>query len=1037
MKVLTLALRGIHIGQPAAHLLLTLCMLLLVWSLSFTAHAFTLTGRVASATDDTPLAGTTVMLLSLPDSTFISGAFSDRNGQFSLSTSKVEALMGQKGGTQRLLLKLSFIGYQETLKAFSIRRRQRQLDLGDIYMQEQQHILGETVISATPPPMVIREDTIEYYASSYQLEPDATAEDLLKRLPGVEVGTDGSITAQGETVTKVYVDGKEFFGSNIQATTKNLTADMFESVQVVDKKTEESRLTGIDDGEREKVINLKLKPKMRRGWFGNAAGAWGKGSDISDRFETRGMLGYFRGNHQDALTVNANNTNNTGFGDLGDRTMRGSTMRGNRNSGQRGDGLNTSWSVGVNLNYDEGNRLRDENTPLALGGNVLYGGSRQTEQTHQHKVNYLSSGNTGTDTDQTGENRSQNLQFGFKWEQSWGNLEEGEHRIQVSPELAYNSTRTDEGSQSANYHLDPWADEEITASPSTYISQTLRSSQMEQAGASYGISVSYSYAKKVTRGRRRSSITFSLNGRQNDGDQYTQSFTSYDEALVADLRLQNDTTINQWQEERSSSLDYRVRLTHVEPLSEHNFLELSAAGNFTRNDSRQLYHFWDDATQTYRDSVGGRSNIDYSTDASTHQDSYTLSVSYRRVTQRSNASVGMDLLPNSQRYTDRYDHQRDYSRYYMNYAPRIEYRYNWDRRTNLRITLNGQTSQPSMDQLQARKNQTSATHVSLGNQDLDPSFQTKFSARFRTYSQETNRTLEASVNAQAHFNTLATKRWYSPDLRTDTTQTVNLSGLGAWNVQGAFRGSFPFADNQWYITTDTQLGYSEGVGYANLKSTDTEVNHTHTTTASEQAGIAYRSNWLNVEVKANYRLQYTEATIVTSGSLGATHTFGGRLNVAAHLPWNLSLSTDLSYTGRRGYSAGLTRNQTLWNAQLSRSFLERKNLSAFIKVFDILHQKTSLSRQISATAITDRETTTLRQYFLLGCSIRFNRHGGRRGEGRSEGRGEGRRDMPPDDGPRGSGGEGSHGGRGGEGPRGGGGGFGGSGGGMGGPGGGF
>ena len=506
---------------------------------------------------------------------------------------------------------------------------------------------------------------------------------------------------------------------------------------------------------------------------------------------------------------------------------------------------------------------------------------------------------------------------------------------------------------------------------------------MKQQGANYELSLTYSYAKKTDRGRRRSSIRVSLNGRHNDGDHYTQSFTSYDSLLVGDLSLRNDTAINQWQEERSNSRSYRVRLTHVEPITEHQFVELAATGNFTRNTQRQLYHFWDYDLGQYTDSVNGRSNLDYSSDSRTQQNSYTLSASYRHVTERSNTSVGMDFLPNTQDYTDLYDHSRDYSRFYMNYAPRVEYRYNWSRRKNLRITLNGRTTQPTINQLQARKNQTSATHVTLGNRNLEPAYQTNFQARFRA-NKETGQTLEASVSASAQFNTLATKRWYSADLRMDTTMTVNLDGLGAWNVQGDFRGSFPFADNHWYVTSQTSLGYRESVGYANLRSTDTQVNHIHNLTASEQAGIAYRNDWLNVELHGNYSLSHSEATVVTSGGLGTTHHFGLRSTISARLPWNLSCSTSIGYTGRRGYSAGLTRNQTIWDAQLSRAFLKRKNLSAFVKVFDILHQKSSIWRSISATSITDRESTTLRQYFLVGCSVKFNQRGGHEGRGKRE-----------------------------------------------------
>lgn len=951
-------------------LLTIICLLL-----PATALAFDITGRVASATDDSPLTGATLKLMTLPDSTFIVGGYSDKEGKFTLTSTRLSA-------DTKVTVVVTFIGYQTTSKNLTIRPKTKAYDLKDVYMQEDTRILGEAVVSATPPPVVIREDTIEYYADSYKTQPDATAEDLLKRLPGVEVEADGSIKAQGETVEQIYVDGKEFFGKNTQVTTKNLTADMVESVQVVDMKTEEARLTGIDDGERRKVINLKLKPKMRRGWFGNGAAGWGQGNKINDRYEVKGMIGYFRGNSQNALVMNTNNTNNTGFGDLGDGLMNGSAMRGNRMSGRRGDGLNTSWSVGANFNYDEGNRMRDQNTPLAMGGDVMYGGSDQTERSKSHTVNYLKKGNTQNDTQNQGDNTSQNMQLNMRFEKSWGDIkEDGQHRIQIRPEFGYNSTTTDDFTESRTSYEDSAFVYNGTLTD-RYLSQTERSSHQKQKGMEYRLSATYSFAKRLERGRRRTSITLGFNGRLNKGDNYTRSFTSYDSVHVDDLHLHNDTLINQWQEENSHNESFRVRFTHVEPIAEKQFIEFSTNARFQNRSNKNLYHFWNEAEGAYVDSVNGRSNLDYSSYIKTRNNNYTFSLSYRVAKETYNLNVGIDLLPQTQKYTDDYDHDRDYKRHYMNYSPRFEYRYNWNKKQNLRITLRGQTAQPSTNQLLARKNQTSATHVRLGNKDLDPSFSTDFQARYRSFDTETYRTIEASLSARGTFNGLSTKRWYSDNLRTDTTMTVNLSGLGDWNVKGTFRGSFPFYDNMWYITTETSLGYSETVGYANIKSSDSQINHATTTSGSQQAGIAFRGEKLNIEVRGSYTQEHHDATVITSGNLGTTRRYGVRGNMTAYLPSNFTLSSDIHYTARRGFSSALTRNQTIWNAQLSRTFLESKNLTAYIKVFDILREKSSISRDVNATSMVDRETTTLGQFFLVGASVKFNKMGGAKGRGR-------------------------------------------------------
>lgn len=961
-----------------AFLRLLLCFILL--SLSQLGYPYVLVkGRLASATDDTPLAGATVRLLSFPDSTLLIGSYSDKEGNFSIASSKVTAKNAKN--PVKIIFVASYIGYQTANKVIIVRPKEKEYDLKDVYLQEDTRILGEALVSATPPPLLIKEDTVEYYADSYKTQPDATAEDLLKRLPGVEVASDGTITAQGETVQQVYVDGKEFFGSNIQATTKNITADMIESVQVVDMKTEEARLTGIDDGERRKVMNFKLKPKMRRGWFGNGAVGWGMGHDIDDRFYTRGMVGYFRGNNQNALVFSANNTNNAGFGDLGDGVMNGSAMRGNRQSGRRGDGINTSWSIGLNMNYDEGNRMRDQNTPLAMGGNMLYGGSTQDEMSRTHRVNLIMdstnvlSKRTEVDSYNQGYNESQNLQLGLKYEKSWGTMEHGQHRLQFNTNFSYNSTETDDYSESHNFRL----------SDSIYTTQSQSRSEMMQKGFSVSVGSTYSYTRRTDRGRRRASITVNVSERLSDGDRYLRSNTSRGtERIDFDpyqdihniVHVGRGSSINQWNNEESHNENYRLRLTYVEPLSKQQFLELSATANLSNRRGTQDYQFWDGSA--WVDSIGNIVDTDYNSDTWNRNINYTLTASYRLTSQTYNMNVGLDFLPQNQRYRDYCDPSRNYDRNYMNYAPRLEYRYNWTRRTNLRITLNGRTSQPSQNQLQARKNQTSSTHVSLGNPDLKPSFSTHFDARFRTFNDQTYVTLEAGLNASASFNNLVTKRWYTSDLSCDTTQTVNLSGVGNWTMNGNFRGSWPFYDNMWYVTSNTSFGYRESDGYSSQKKVNAPLNTTRSYSGSEQAGIAYRSEKFNMEVRGNYRVQYSEAT-QNSNNLGTIHNFGVSSNLTAYLPFSLILSSDFNYTARRGYSAAMSRNQNIWNAQLSRTFLEKKNLTAFVKVFDILRQRSSITHDVSAESITDRETSVLGQYFLLGASIKFNQmgqHGG-------------------------------------------------------------
>ncbi len=923
------------------------------------AHAYDIVGRVASATDDTPLAGATLRLLALPDSTQLGAMAADADGNFRLSTSRVK-----RGG--RYTVVFSYVGFKSAVRNFTARDVKHPLELHDVHLQEDSRLLDETVVSAVPPPMVVREDTVEYYAAGYKTEAGASVADLLQQLPGVVVNDDGSLTAQGQTVEQVYVDGKEFFGRNTQLTTQNLKADMVESVQIVDLQNDESRRTGIDDGERRKVMNLKLKPKMRRGGFGGLSLAAGDGRRVDTRYETSGLVGYFRGNLQNALVAGLNNTNRAGFGDLGDGLMSGSSMRGDRSSGARGNGINRSGQVGLNVNYDEGNRLRNIDTPLAAGVETFAGGSNQHEESTSHRINYLKSGNTENDTHTTAANRSRNFTLNPTYERTWGSA--NQHRLSLRPTLSYNRTRTDEASQGATYHS---VEDSLAAEP-RYISQTQRHTTQEQQALQTGLSLTYARQVKTPRGRRRSSVTLSYTGAKNDGDQYTDSYTSYDTLRVSDLTLQADTTLRQWREEESSRQQYRLRLTHVEPLAQHHFLELSAAAAYVRRYAQQVYHFFDEATGTYRDSVGGRSSADYNARTYTRQHNYTLGLSYRTVQEHYNLNFGLDVLPQRQAYEDQWDHARDYTRHYVNYAPRLEYRYRWSRDMNLRVSYRGQTTQPTMNQLQAVKNQTSATHVRLGNPDLEPAYTHNVELRWVNYLRDTQQSYEASLTGRSAYNSLTTRRWYSDDLRTDTTQTENLSGRGDWSLQSTLAASVPLADNHFFLSARTQGQYAEAVGYANVKSTDSELNHTRTSTVEQQLTARYHDDAWTVSLAGTYRQQHTSATVTTRSNLGTTRNGTVRASVK-YTRRGLTLGSDLNQTMRQGYSSGVRRHTTLWNASVSQSFRADKSLTAFVRVYDLLHQRSNITRSITSTSLTDRESAVLGQYFLVGLTYNPSR----------------------------------------------------------------
>jgi hypothetical protein len=370
--------------------------------------------------------------------------------------------------------------------------------------------------------------------------------------------------------------------------------------------------------------------------------------------------------------------------------------------------------------------------------------------------------------------------------------------------------------------------------------------------------------------------------------------------------------------------------------------------------------------------VGGRSSAAYNARTYTRQHNYTLSLSYRTVQEHYNLNFGLDVLPQRQAYEDQWDHARDYTRHYVNYAPRLEYRYRWSRDMNLRVSYRGQTTQPTMNQLQAVKNQTSATHVRLGNPDLEPAYTHNVELRWVNYLRDTQQSYEASLTGRSAYNSLTTRRWYSDDLRTDTTRTENLSGRGDWSLLSTLAASVPLADNHFFLSARTQGQYAETVGYANVKSTDSELNHTRTSTVEQQLTARYHDDAWTVSLSGTYRQQHTSATVTTRSNLGTTRNGTVRASVK-YTRRGLTLGSDLNQTMRQGYSSGVRRHTTLWDASASQSFRADKSLTAFVRVYDLLHQRSNITRSITSTSLTDRESVVLGQYFLVGLTYNPSR----------------------------------------------------------------
>ncbi|MDE6652950.1 MAG: TonB-dependent receptor, partial [Muribaculaceae bacterium] len=356
---------------------------LLAWiTASLSALAYNVTGVVVDE-ESQPMIKATVRVLHPKDSTAVKGALTNEKGEFRIT----DVANGS------YLLEASYVGYSPIYKEITVKGKS--LAVGTVSMAEDTKMLRDVTVTGIKTPIKVMEDTIEFNADSYKTQPNAVVEDLLKRLPGVDVGTDGKITANGKEVKKILVDGKEFFSDDPSAASKNIPVDLVDKLQVVDRKSDLARLTGVDDGEDETVINLTVKKGKNNGWFGNVDAGYG----TDDRYDFNFNVNRFWNGNQLTLLGGANNINNPRFGD------RGGDFR--RFGGR--SGLLTSRSVGLNFNVGNEEILR-------VGGDLMYSYSKTDNRTRSDKQTFFQDYNSYDNTMRNAKDELNSLSGNFRLE---------------------------------------------------------------------------------------------------------------------------------------------------------------------------------------------------------------------------------------------------------------------------------------------------------------------------------------------------------------------------------------------------------------------------------------------------------------------------------------------------------------------------------------------------------------------------------------------------------------------------------------------
>ena len=902
------------------------CLLMLLMIL-FSPMAFAqqsgvnVTGSVVEQGSDTPIEQATVRLLNVKDSAMVRGVVSSRNGSFTLKNVK-------KGS---YLLHITFIGYDPLYQPLQITGKKNPVNVGKLELSDGAIELGEAVVIGKAPEVTVRNDTVEYNADSYKVTEGSVLEDLLKKMPGVEVDSEGKITVNGKEVKKVMVDGKEFFSDDPKVASKNLPAKMIDKLQVLDKKSDMAQMTGFDDGEEETVINLTVKPGMKQGWFGNAYGGYGS----KDRYEGNAMVNRFVNNDQITFMGGANNTNNMGFSDLASTMFSGMGGGGGRRGGfGAGSGITSSGNAGLNFSKEF------KPDKLTLGGNTRYSHSDNDARSKSDRQNILPGDSSSYDNSEA-MSRTKSDNFGVDFRLEW--KPDTMTQLIFRPSFSLSHSMNDNFSDATT--LDNERDTVNTNKSSNY---------SESNG--YNLNASIDFSRKLNNKGRVFSATLS----GGNSDSYSDGMNRSDIVYFNQTDALKNSIIDQRSRYDNKGFNYRAYVSWVEPIGHNNFIQATysisqrkqeALKNVYNQDADGIYNVLDSAySQSYRNNFI----------------SQRASLSFKSQRAKFNYTIGLNLDPS---YSSSENFVGDttlskITRKVVNLSPMAQFNYMFDKRTNLRIMYNGRTSQPSMTQLQPVADISDPTNITIGNPDLNPRYTNNVFIRFQQFTPEKQRAFMIMANGSYIINDIVSYTSYNQETGVKTTTYKNVNGNYSGNVRMML--NTPLKNKKFSINSMTMASFANSNGYINE-----EKNTNRNLILSERGGIDFRSSYLDLGVNGNIRYNATSNSLQKENNQN-TFNYGAGGYTTIYLPLNFKIESDVNWSTNSGYGDGFKQNEVLWNASASKSFLKNNQGTLRFKIYDILRQRSNISRSVTASYIQDSEYNTLGSYFMVHFIYRFS-----------------------------------------------------------------
>ena len=896
-------------------------------------------GTVSDTISGQPVASATITLFRKADSSLVSFTMADNKGAFQLT--------GIPNGNYRLLI--THVKYHSISQPVTINANSSDINLHNIPLHDLSRTLSEVEVNAEAPPVTLLGDTVQYNAGSFKTPPNASVEQLLKKMPGIQIDKDGTVKAQGQKVNRVLVDGKEFFGTDPKLATKNLPADAIDKVQVYDRLSDAARLTGFDDGNSEKTINLKLKQDKRKGLFGKATG----GGGTNDRYDGRFNVNSFKGARQFSAIGLGNNTNAEGFSFMDLMNFSGELNRmqqsGNGNAsfainaddpasalaGTGGNnGIKTIWGGGINYNNIVGNKTD-------LTGSYFYNRYNPYKESSVQRQYFLPDSSYFYNQHSTSDNLNNS------------------HRVTLGADIAIDSFHSLKISSSAGYQ------ETRNKNHSTY--ETLwGDKQPANQGFSDNSSIGHGtnfrndilFRKKFRLQGRTFSLGLqtSLNNSGNKG-----SLLSINHFYNHGASQPDDDSINQINNTQSDLKSYTLRAVYTEPLFRRSLLELSLSRSNTSSSSDKTTYDYnsqtgkfdrlnEDLTNNFENTYG-YTNAGIRLRTKKNKFSLAAGLNWQYATLEGNIIAG--IKDSVIRKT------------FSNLLPSLRFKYDFTRYRYLGINYASITNQPSVSQLQPVPDISDPLNIRDGNPYLKQEYTHAVQLNYISVDPFRNKHLFAFFNLQETQNKIV------------NAQTVDSSGVnhiipvnvdGVYNMTGSINWGFPLRALKGTLNFNSNTGYSKTEQFINTVS---NTIRTFTLGPSMRMDLS-PTDKLDLSINAGFNYYNTAYSLQSALN---TNYFSQEYEgeVYWQLPANFQLNTSFTYTVNSRRADGFNTSIPLWNAFFSHQFLRFKRGELKLSVNDILNRNIGINRSSNQNYIEDSRTKTLQRFFLLSFTYSLSK----------------------------------------------------------------